>query len=195
MMPFNRSAAPNILKDNYKRLGKNWEKRKQANPKAQFTWTKGVYDIVLNQLLHDSQNHCAFCDLRPLRQMGATVEHFKPKSLHFLLAYVWHNLFPCCGNCQKKGEEFSKLLLKPDVEGFDFNDYFVYNYATGELEANPSLNLHNQDRALETCRLYQLNNFERPEERKQVLENYLKYIDAGVSLDKNDFSFRFMLPD
>lgn len=31
-MPFNRSATPQILKDNYKRLGKNWEKRKKANP-------------------------------------------------------------------------------------------------------------------------------------------------------------------
>jgi hypothetical protein len=49
MMPFNRSAPPNILKDNYKRLGKNWEKRKIANPNARFNWTKGIYDIILKQ--------------------------------------------------------------------------------------------------------------------------------------------------
>jgi hypothetical protein len=42
MMPFTRSAPPSILKDNYKRLGKNWEKRKTNNPNAQFSWTKGV---------------------------------------------------------------------------------------------------------------------------------------------------------
>lgn len=96
MMPFNRSAPPNILKDNYKRLGKNWEKRKIANSNARFNWTKGIYDIILKQLLEDSQNHCTFCDQRPLRQMGATVEHFKPKSAHPLLAYFWYNLFPCC---------------------------------------------------------------------------------------------------
>ena len=194
MMPFNRSDAPNILKANYKRLGRQWEKRKKANIKAQFTWGKGVYVVILPQLLIDSHNHCGFCDLRPLRQMGATVEHFKPKSLHPFLAYVWHNLFPCCSNCQKKGEFFSRLLLKPDVVGFEFNDYFVYNYSTGELEPNPSVSTQNQDRAEETRKLYRLNDFERPEERKQVLELYLKLQQAGSLIDKNDFSFRFMLP-
>ena len=76
MMPFNRSAVPQILKDNYKRLGKQWKKRKKANPKAQFNWTTGVYDVVLKQLLDDSHNHCAFCDQRPLRQFGATLESY-----------------------------------------------------------------------------------------------------------------------
>ncbi len=194
MMPFNRSAAPQILKDNYKRLGKRWEKRKKANPKAQFDWTTGVYDVVLTQLLADSHNHCAFCDQRPLRQFGATIEHFKPKSVHFLLAYFWYNLFPCCTNCQKKGEQFSKLLLKPDVKDFEFNDYFIYNYSTGELEPNPSVTAQNQTRASVTRELYSLNDFERPEERQRVLENYLEQKSKGVTLDKNDFSFRFMLP-
>jgi uncharacterized protein (TIGR02646 family) len=194
MMPFNRSSAPQILKDNYKRFGKRWEKRKKANPNAQFTWGKGVYVVILPQLLIDSNNHCAFCDLRPLRQMGATIEHFNPKSLFPLLAYFWYNLFPCCGNCQKKGELFSELLLKPDIEGFEFNDYFIYNYSTGELEANPSVSEQNQDCAEETRKLYRLNDFERPEERKQVLELYLKLQQTGAILDKNDFSFRFMLP-
>jgi uncharacterized protein (TIGR02646 family) len=194
MMPFNRSATPQILKDNYKRLGKNWEKRKKAKPNATFNWAKSVYDIVLKQLLDDSHNHCAFCDQRPLRQMGATIEHFKPKSIHFLLAYFWYNLFPCCSNCQKKGEAFSKLLLKPDVLDFDFNDYFIYNYSTGELEPNPAVNVQNQDRAKITRELYRLNEFERPEERKWVLEKYLEQKEAGLMLDKNDFSFRFMFP-
>lgn len=194
MMPFNRSAAPQILKDNYKRLGIQWEKRKKANPKAQFDWTTGVYDVALKQLLIDSDNHCAFCDQRPLRQFGATIEHFKPKSIHFLLAYFWRNLFPCCANCQKKGEQFHKLLLKPDVKGYTFDDYFIYNYSTGELEPNPSVTSQNQERAKITRQLYRLNDFERPEERQRVLDSYLEQKNKGVTLDKNDFSFRFMLP-
>jgi uncharacterized protein (TIGR02646 family) len=193
MMPFNRSAAPDILKDNYKTFDKRWEIRKKANTDAQFNW-RGVYTVALTQLLIDSQNHCAFCDLRPLRQMGATIEHFKPKSLHPLLAYFWFNLFPCCSNCQKKNDAFNRLLLKPDVSNFEFNDYFVYNYSTGELEPNPIVNSQNQERAIMTCELYRLNDFERPEERKQVLESYLEQQNKGISLDKNDFSFRFMLP-
>jgi uncharacterized protein (TIGR02646 family) len=194
MMPFNRSAAPDILKNNYKRLGIRWEKRKKANSKAQFDWTTGVYDLVLKRLLVDSHNHCAFCDQRPLLSFGATIEHFKPKSIHFLLAYFWHNLFPCCTNCQKKGERFSKLLLKPDVQGFEFNNYFIYNYSTGELEPNPSVIAQNQERANVTRDLYRLNDFERPEERKLVLESYLTQQEAGLILNKNDFSFRFILP-
>jgi uncharacterized protein (TIGR02646 family) len=194
MMPFTRSAPPSILKDNYKRLGKNWEKRKTNNPNAQFNWAKGIYTVILPQLLNDSDNHCAFCDLRPLRQMGATVEHFRPKSTYFLLAYVWHNLFPCCTNCQKKGENFNRLLLKPDVQGFTFLDYFNYNYSTGFIEPNLAASTKNQERAKETCRLYKLNEFERPEERKRVLESYLEQQVADIILDKNNFSFRFMLP-
>jgi uncharacterized protein (TIGR02646 family) len=193
MMPFIRSAAPNSLKYNYNRFGKHWEVRKKAKANAQFNW-RGIYDVALGQLLSDSHNHCAFCDLRPLRQMGATIEHFKPKSLHPLLAYFWYNLFPCCSNCQKKGEAFHKKLLKPDVDGFEFNDYFIYNYSTGELEPNPSVNLQNQERAMITRELYRLNDFERPEERKQVLESYLLQQSVGLMLDKNDFSFRFMFP-
>lgn len=194
MMPFNRSAVPQILKDNYKRLGKNWEKRRNTNPNAKFNWTTGVYTVVLKQLLDDTHNHCAFCDLRPLRQIGATIEHFKPKSLYPLLAYFWGNLFPCCSNCQKKFDFFNNRLLKPDVRGFEFNDYFIYNYATGELEPNPSVNSHNQQCAKITSELYRLNDFERPEERKQVLESYLSQQEKGLILNKNDFSFRFMLP-
>jgi uncharacterized protein (TIGR02646 family) len=193
MMPFNRSAAPDILKDNYKTFGKRWEIRKNANAKAPFNW-RNTYDITLSQLLIDSHNHCAFCDLRPLKQMGATIEHFKPKSLHPLLAYFWYNLFPCCSNCQKKNDAFSRLLLKPDVPNFEFNDYFIYNYSTGELYPNPSANSKNQERAKITRDLYRLNDFERPEERKQVLESYLEQQSKGITLDRNDFSFRFMLP-
>ncbi len=193
MVPFNRSTTPYILRDNYKRLGKNWEKRKKTNPNAKFSWGKG-YETVLTQLLNDTQNHCAFCDQRPLRQIGATIEHFKPKSVHFLLAYYWGNLFPCCPNCQKKGEAFDKRLLKHDVTGFQFDDYFIFNYSTGELEPNPAKSQYNQDRALKTCELYRLNDFERPEERKQVLENYMTQVQVDSNLDKNRFSFRFMFP-
>jgi hypothetical protein len=114
-----------------------------------------------------------------------------------LLAYFWYNLFPCCNECQKKGETFSKLLLKPDVTGFDFQDYFIYNYSTGELEPNPSVSIQNQERANITLQLYRLNDKERPEERKRVLEMYYRQWDSnknGLKPDKNDFSFRFILP-
>ena len=48
-----------------------------------------------------------------------------------------------------------------------------------------------------TLKLYRLNEKERPEERKRVLEMYYQQWDSnrnGLKPNKNDFSFRFILP-
>lgn len=88
----------------------------------------------------------------------------------------------------KKGEKFDRKLLKPDQQSYHFYEYFVFNYLTGELEANPAKSIENQERAKITISFYRLNHFGRPEDRLAVYMSFLTSTNANI----DDFSYRFM---
>src|SRR5215204_5322998 len=125
MIKIERTQSPNCLKENYKKWGKELKANWKANPKYSFQW-HGSYDEIAEVLFTITDNHCSFCDIQPLKQSGATIEHFKPKRKFPLLAYTWINLFYCCVNCQKKRDEFDKNCkpLKPDQINYSFEYYF-----------------------------------------------------------------------
>ncbi len=136
-----------------------------------------------------TQNHCAFCDICPIKQAGATIEHFRPTSKFPLLACTWTNLFYCCHACnEQKGEEFEETLLKPDEEGYSFDYFFVINFSSYKLEPNPQRSEAEQKRAKDTIRLYGLNDLDRPEDRESVLARYL---DSN-NPDKDRFPYRYL---
>jgi uncharacterized protein (TIGR02646 family) len=192
MMKITRTQSPLWLQENYKKWGKQWEQRIIKNPKSKFSW--GVYqkqkvnDLLLPALSQMTQQHCAFCDAHPMGRITNTIEHFRPKTDYPTLAFTWANLFLCCGNCQQKGSKFHRLLLKPDKESYDFNQYFIYNYATHTLEPNPAQSELNQARAKMTLEIYQLNGFERNKDRAKVFTHFYKTINPNI----DDFPFRYM---
>jgi hypothetical protein len=91
-------------------------------------------------------------------------------------------LILCCGLCQAKGDDFDELLLKPDDENYDFDDYFDIEWDTGWLVPNVLAPCENQRRAAVTIKLYRLNDNGKPDDRVAELESCTStnqpYIDS-----------------
>jgi uncharacterized protein (TIGR02646 family) len=198
MMEVERTESPQCLKNNYKNWGKEYKQNLDANPRYQHHW-HNRRDEIDDALFDMTKNHCSFCDIQPLKQSGATIEHFRPKNganKFPLLAYVWENLFYCCPNCQKKGTKYSRKLLKPDqVKTYSFKHYFILDETFEEvfIRPNPERTIEEQERAKETITLYGLNKFARPEARKAELKDFREDRRLGKIKDINSYSYRFIL--
>lgn len=187
MMRIEREPIPECLRE----MGQTWSEEYQRTRKWKWKHYQGtpVNQLLLQSLRRMTNNHCSFCDSYPLNTSGETIEHFKPKHREPLLAYEWSNLFYCCYHCQKKkGRKFEEELLKPDEETYAFESYFIYNSITGEIEPNPACSSADKKRARATIRLYGLNDFDRPESRKEFFE---KFNDAQ-NPDIGTFPYRFI---
>lgn len=61
---------------------------------------------VRAQLMTDQHKKCAYCE-KTLEDEPRHVEHYRPKSKYYNLAFTWNNLFGCCWACNnKKGSVF-----------------------------------------------------------------------------------------
>jgi len=192
MKEFVRTPIPSYLSD-YEQLGKEYAAKKANRKKAKadnFDW-KGLYEPLLIDLSTLTKNHCSYCDLSGVRrgQSSPTIDHFKPKSKFPLLAYTWDNLFLCCTECQKRISKFDDLLLKPDSSDYTFDEYFIINTITGEIEPNKLKSKANQKRAKETIKIFKLNDFDRPKYRLEVWNNFQNYQNPVL----DDFSYRFFI--
>lgn len=203
----NRPAAPPCLTEitrnknkwgaveNQVAWGLQYEaKINNPNKSNKFTWAKyknvEVNKLIIGDLMFMTQNHCSFCDGYPLKQMGATIEHFRPKSLFPQHSYLWINLFYCCNACQKKGERFDNRLLKPDVVGYNFFNFFICrnNGQAIFIEPNPRATQNEQQSAIITIELYGLNDSDRPEDRFRV---WIQYNDSNNPVI-DEFAYRFL---
>jgi hypothetical protein len=163
---------------------------KKSNNLSWHTYNGVKVNTILEPLLIEmNQGHCSFCDMFPLEEVKGTIEHFEPKSLSPLLSHTWTNLFYCCHGCQEKGDDFSRLLLKPDEIGYNFDFYFVCVTKNQKIELRPNRNrsLQDQARADKTIELYGLNNFNRPKGR---FREYNKFVEGKHSID--DFPYRYL---
>lgn len=196
MIKVERTSSPECLKQNYKEWGRQLKKSWNANPNYSFHW-HSCYDEIAEALFSMTDNHCSFCDIQPLKQSGATIEHFRPKRKFPKLAYAWVNLFYSCTNCQKKRDEFDSKCkpLKPDRINYAFDYYFRIEETVEEvfIQPNPKRSEEEQKRANETIRIYGLNKFARPEARKNVLEDFREDRRLGKIKNLNDYSYRFIL--
>jgi len=58
----------------------------------------------LNELYLDK---CAYCESKYLATSWTDIEHYRPKSKYYWLAYEWSNLLPTCPKCNRlKNDEF-----------------------------------------------------------------------------------------
>ena len=137
MMKFTRPSRPGYL-ENYKKWGREYANKKQQGMKPK--WHKKIkqWEQLKKNLAELTLDHCSFCDSYPLvAKNKQTIKRFRHRSRTPKLTYVWHNLFLCCEKCQTiKGDDFNKKLLKPDVEAYQFDRYFIVNFKTGEIEVN-----------------------------------------------------------
>ncbi|MFA7239591.1 MAG: hypothetical protein WC091_05710 [Sulfuricellaceae bacterium] len=191
MHKMKRPAQPDCLNANWPDWTEDFVTARKLDPKHPFGWrSPACYQEIRRQLSVMTQAHCAFCDGAIGVESRETVEHFRPKSTFPDLAYEWNNLFPCCDLCQSnKLEKFDPALLKPDELEYAFDNYFVANFSTGEIEPSPHTDANARRQADVTIRLYGLNLPARKKARKREWEAYQR--DAQAALD--DYNYRFFL--
>jgi uncharacterized protein (TIGR02646 family) len=190
-----RTSTPVCLKGNSRIWGNGYENYLQLKPKSQYFSWHSCYNELEDALFRMNVNHCSFCDMRPLRASGPTIEHFKPKKKYPRFAYFWSNLFYACSNCQKKNKKTSSKLLKPDDPNYDFKHFFIRVFSTGEIKPNPARSNHEQERAKITIEFYGLNKWDRPDERFKERNDFLEDQKLGKAKANNidNYSYRFYL--
>lgn len=76
---------------------------------------------VKDQLGIETHGKCAFCETPTDASYWGDVEHFRPKSIHWWLAYCYDNFLYSCAPCNgAKSNNFEPLgnpLVAPDVTG------------------------------------------------------------------------------
>ena len=178
MMPCTRPPAPEVLKA----ARDAWLQALAKDRDREFRWPERAGETLnkhlLPVLLAMTSQRCAYCDgYAEDRRAGSreTIDHFKPKSRFPEAALDWDNLFPACGGCQGsdgKGSDWDERVLKPDVPGFQFERFFLYEDGTGLVLANPAASLEDQVRANATIAFFGLNLKGLPEARRRHVRLY-----------------------
>lgn len=65
-------------------------------------WKSAFWKESKAQLLAESFNKCAYCETPTRVVMYGDVEHFRPKSVYWWLAYSYENYLPSCGACNQE---------------------------------------------------------------------------------------------
>lgn len=81
------------------------------NEQTKHEWNSGIWGESKQQLLKESNNKCAYCEA-PLRVVAyGDVEHYRPKSIYWWLAYNYENYLASCTLCNQafKRDKFPLL--------------------------------------------------------------------------------------
>ncbi len=78
------------------------------------------WKVTKNQLLTETHGKCAYCETPTAVVAFGDVEHFRPKSVYWWLAYVYDNYLASCAVCnqQFKGKKFEHdgpMMAAPPV--------------------------------------------------------------------------------
>jgi uncharacterized protein (TIGR02646 family) len=95
-------------------------------------------DDIKNKLKEIYHGKCAFCEQK-VEQLH--VEHFRPKSFYYWLAYSWDNLLPACPRCNEhKGENFELNGARCSFEDNEINLRNINNLSAGyDLSEQPKM--------------------------------------------------------
>lgn len=77
----------------------------------------------VKQLLYEIQSEkCVFCETNFTHDSPGDIEHFRPKSLYYWLAYDWKNLFLSCEICNRTYKRNKFPLLNPADQNHSHHD-------------------------------------------------------------------------
>lgn len=160
------------------------------------------YRDVKEALFKLYHKKCAFCEQRV---EVPQVEHFRPKSIYYWLAYSWDNLLLACSTCNtKKGNRFE---IKGDRHSFVFdpdNTFRTIHSSCAELDitekpllVNPEVDdlttelifdqkggvTSNHPRVKHTIIVCALSRDDLKYQRKKILDNFRRDIEAAFLND------------
>ena len=100
------------------------------------TFNSSIWKMAKDQLRKESGGKCAYCEASTEVVAHGDVEHFRPKSVYWWLAYCYDNYLFACQICNQsfKGNDFPVFgkALAPDPP---FPASFAANVTKAELEA------------------------------------------------------------
>ncbi|MCG8424980.1 MAG: TIGR02646 family protein [Proteobacteria bacterium] len=206
MRKAHRPSAPESLAEHGTAWSAEFAKLRAEDASYRFQWKsyqgQRVNQHLLPHLEAMTAGHCAYCDTYPFgTDSHETIDHFLPKARFPWLAYCWENLYLACTMCQSEKErEFdsqvepatdSSELIRPDEAGYSFQRYFLFNYESGEIEANPAASERDRERAGQALRCFGLNQGTRAQSRKRIVRNFHRATpDERAGID--DWPYRFL---
>jgi uncharacterized protein (TIGR02646 family) len=131
------------------------------------------------------QGHrCAYCEIE-IKDGDRHIEHYRQKRSYPQGTFEWANLFGSCNRldtCGKHkdtcGAYLHTQVIKPDLE--DPEDFLVFS-PDGSISAREKLSEIDRNRAVETIRVFGLNNTLRQIRRSQ-LTGYIQTAEAFAEL-------------
>lgn len=159
------------------------------------------YSDTKDKLKRIYESKCAFCENK-VEQFH--VEHYRPKSIYYWLAFSWDNLLLACPTCnQFKGEDFrieGTIATYTKVFLNNYNNYsFNYDIIEKPLLLNPELTISNgtfsfsqsgvitsdDPRGKYTIERCKLDRDYLNDERKKILDDFENEIISALAAYNN----------
>ena len=162
----------------------------------------------VEQIYHQK---CAFCEQKVIRcidnnlqDYSTTIEHYRPKSIYYWLAFSWDNLLLCCHRCnQNKSNSFDithnirvayhnsfmdnihtsnqeyntieeSKMVHPELENIISNLEFT---KYGEISSNNNRVKY----TIDTCKI---DRDDLNEKRKRVIDEFINRVNSNILLGK-----------
>lgn len=188
---------------------KTHQRRQEVIDKGEYTEI-GIYNSRyryqdIKAALHGLYNKkCAFCEQR---SEVPQVEHFRPKSKYYWVAYSWDNLLLACSSCNTSKGKVFELAGREYVFKFDENQTYQTIHRScvimdqielpllvnpevedlvSELIFNVSGEVHSDNpRMNHTIKSFDLSRSDLCYQRKKLIDDFKKDIEA-VLLENHD---------
>ena len=154
---------------------------------------------------------CAFCEQKiiecrdnNLQDCSSTIEHYRPKSIYYWLAFSWDNLLWCCHRCnQYKSNSFEmdkqKVQYHEDFKDNIHSSANIYNAIEYPKMIHPELEsvlsivkferdgsiLSSDERVEYTIETCGLNRVDLIEKRKKIIDDFIKKVNAKIVKDES----------
>ena len=191
-----------VLNDNWEEWGREYERYLISHKKNEvgFSWRKGIYTKLRNELNLLAKEHCTFCDGYPFDMSKETIEHYRPKNIFPLEAYDWNNLFYSCDSCQSYANKTPfEETLKPDHRNYLFDAFFYVDLEDFKIKVLEILEQSNKklfDKSNSFLERYGLNHKNRVARRRNLYRDLKLYFKEEYgeinSRVRDDFPFRYM---
>lgn len=157
-------------------------------------------DDVKEALLEIYRKKCAYCE-KDIGDSHYHIEHYRPKSIYYWLAYSWDNLLLCCDRCNTfKGNSFDiknaermifsekvlskihslcagyndlekPLMVQPELD--DVEAQLDFNLNTGHMESKDQRCQY----TIDTCHL---DRKEANDNRKKIWDDFYKKVKSTL---------------
>lgn len=166
MHKLDRPSRPNCL-GNYTAGENNWTDVSYAHKKE-----------IRNKLVEMQGDFCAYCErLINEKANDNEIEHFYQKGRNCSVTFSWDNMFNSCkvvGVCANYKDRKAKPYCQDDLIKCDIENpevFFTFN-SDGYITVNKGLDDDSNRRAIETIRVFNLNQKNLQQSRECMVKGY-----------------------